>query len=1297
MPEYSLSKPLSALLNEYASLIKEGISRGKAPEISDSTISHIKKTALSLSTEKQHELFLRIASLAKRVNLHYPSATTSIRFIEVECGSRYIYSESEVLEHGGKRLGIDGNQASPTPCCTIITVVRNGEEHIKRAISSVLQQTYTDFEYLVIDGGSTDGTKEIIKAHLSEIDYYISSEDGGIYNAMNKGLALARGKFICFLNCDDFYAPWFLERCTERLEETKADIIYSSFAYVNQDGYVVVQDEAKEWNDGIWIRGIPGGHETMLVTRETYNRVGGYSVENISLISDYEWICRAYSAGARGEKIEEVLLFMQEGGASFNQKKEKKENLILLRALTGITSEHALSQVYKAKYYNCWNSGLPNDLLQYLLDVSSSLYYLNPRIGAAVRNTAILSSTKIVGRKKPAIKGTKLRICIAVTYLVETPGGAERIAIESANQLSSQGHSVTIITAHGKAGWPAYRLNPDVTYIDIASNPYKDLYHTYGSEGYKQSEIHELHCGEAEIDRILTSEQHEKWLNAHSRWLFKLYRGFFKSHNFDALVSHMPSTYPYIAEAIKDLCNRPIHIACLHNPPIYKFWSKLYPSTGPFESMYRLSSLAKCDRISVLFEHHINQLPALLREKCFALTNFLAPDFMEAKDNHGGHRDKTIVAVGRHVRQKDHMTLLKSYLSIKDIFPDWTLLVYGPEGECSEELRIFCAENDLKYEQIFMPPIHSKKLREVFETCGIYVLPSIFEGFGLSLLEAQSQGAPCVAFADCDGPSHIIQDNVNGLLIDIRDKESEARAHGLSATLKRLISSPGLRMKLSTGSNTTSSKYSVARYCETLISEINESLKKNQYVCLIEAEHDKTVLADDGQEIRSAPHIFDQKTNLNKSNRYAVANVSAYTTGGAGIAARRLHQSLYRHSEQYLVNAFALGGGYPSHLPLVLLANNEQQQLLYDKEIENTLLHKNLSGNQGMTLFSLDQACVSKDEIWKLLSFDIIHLHWTNRLLNSELLFFLKKFDKPIVWTMHDMNTFTGGCHYSNGCSGYSNALKACGDCPQLGGFVPPVPPHIVLDNKNNSLPTRSIFVSPSTWLADRFKESSMGKRFDVVTIPNTIDTDIYVPMNKQHARNALGLDPYTNYVLFACQDHAERRKGADLLWQTILKLAAIESEFELITIGYPVDNARITLPKGIKANDFGFVNDETLMATIYSASSVTLYTGREDNLPNILLESVACGTPICAFNVGGVSDVVKDGQTGFLVHPFNVNAMARKACLALRRDMTQSCRKFALDNFSEMRICRMHEKVYSHLLNIDVIPDVCQSFNQAN
>jgi glycosyltransferase involved in cell wall biosynthesis len=76
---------------------------------------------------------------------------------------------------------------------------------------------------------------------------------------------------------------------------------------------------------------------------------------------------------------------------------------------------------------------------------------------------------------------------------------------------------------------------------------------------------------------------------------------------------------------------------------------------------------------------------------------------------------------------------------------------------------------------------------------------------------------------------------------------------------------------------------------------------------------------------------------------------------------------------------------------------------------------------------------------------------------------------------------------------------------------------------------------------------------------------------------------------------------------------------------------------------------------------------------------------------------VVKDGQTGFLVHPFNVNAMARKACLALRRDMTQSCRKFALDNFSEMRICRMHEKVYSHLLNIDVIPDVCQSFNQAN
>ena len=201
------------------------------------------------------------------------------------------------------------------PLVTIITVVFNGERFIEETILSVLNQTYPNIEYIIIDGGSTDGTVKIIQKYADQIDYWISEKDNGIYDAMNKGVSLGNGEILGLINADDYYFENCVELVVNAFNENKADLIFGNkFLYdqklnLRKKISVDIPKKAENLN-------IHSVHPTVFVHRTVYETIKFNSTYKIS--ADYDFLLNAYDNGYKYEKIDENLAVMRTGGASAN-------------------------------------------------------------------------------------------------------------------------------------------------------------------------------------------------------------------------------------------------------------------------------------------------------------------------------------------------------------------------------------------------------------------------------------------------------------------------------------------------------------------------------------------------------------------------------------------------------------------------------------------------------------------------------------------------------------------------------------------------------------------------------------------------------------------------------------------------------------------------------------------------------------------------------------------------------------------------------------------------------------------
>ncbi|MGD2090361.1 MAG: glycosyltransferase [Candidatus Aminicenantes bacterium] len=286
------------------------------------------------------------------------------------------------------------------------------------------------------------------------------------------------------------------------------------------------------------------------------------------------------------------------------------------------------------------------------------------------------------------------------------------------------------------------------------------------------------------------------------------------------------------------------------------------------------------------------------------------------------------------------------------------------------------------------------------------------------------------------------------------------------------------------------------------------------------------------------------------------------------------------------------------------------------------------------TIFSLNYPGYDLTELEIVKKAEVINLHWVNKFQSVESIYSIIKLGKPIVWTIHDENSFTGGCHYSAGCTLYK---VDCKTCPQLADD-PYHLPYYNLKNKIDLLGNKNItIVSPSKWLAKEAKESALFRYSTVVTIPNSIETDLYSPQNKEETKRKLGIGEHTVTILTAISGWQPRRKGFSH-FLSAMRYCSKNKKFKdfvrknkllLLCFGTPADEF---IGLKIPFKSFGKVDCDKKLCDIYNASDIFVLPSLEDNLPNTMMEAMSCGIPVIAFNAGGMPDMIEDDLTGRLI-----------------------------------------------------------------
>jgi glycosyltransferase involved in cell wall biosynthesis len=420
-----------------------------------------------------------------------------------------------------------------------------------------------------------------------------------------------------------------------------------------------------------------------------------------------------------------------------------------------------------------------------------------------------------------------------------------------------------------------------------------------------------------------------------------------------------------------------------------------------------------------------------------------------------------------------------------------------------------------------------------------------------------------------------------------------------------------------------------------------------------------------------------------------ILQISTYDIrGGAARATYRLHCGLrnrgldcrmlvrYKDTDDTSVSAIANDQGFKGDERFLMEIPVQEHYInAHRTDISNTMFSLPYPG------YDISQSDMARNA-------DIINLHWVSQYQSTVTLLHLFALGKPMVWTLHDQWAFTGGCHYSAGCEEY---CRNCKNCPQLTDDPYSLPEAVLRDKEKLFKNADLTIVTPSRWMGNCAIKSRLFKTFPVEVIANSLETDLYSPLGKDQAKRHLGISADTITLLFGAIDGAEKRKGFSELVNamefcrksTLFQELLQKDRIRLLCFGSPNHQLDRT---GIPFISLGRLETDEEIRDAYSAAEIFLLPSLEDNLPNTVLEAMSCGTPVIAFQVGGVPDMVTDGVTGRLVRAFDVEQMSEAiVSLALNPDqrssMGKACREKAINDYPLPVQAENYLNLYEELL----------------
>lgn len=408
---------------------------------------------------------------------------------------------------------------------------------------------------------------------------------------------------------------------------------------------------------------------------------------------------------------------------------------------------------------------------------------------------------------------------------------------------------------------------------------------------------------------------------------------------------------------------------------------------------------------------------------------------------------------------------------------------------------------------------------------------------------------------------------------------------------------------------------------------------------------------------------------------------TAERIGGAAIAANRLMEALKNNG----IKAKMLVRNKQTD-QVTVVALKKSWRKIWQFTWERIVIWA-ANGFKRHNLFAVDIANTGTD-ITSLPEFrqaDVIHLHWINQgMLSLKDIQRILASGKPVVWTLHDMWPFTGICHYSGECEKYTTE---CHDCPLL------LKPHRhdlsekTFRKKQKLYTTAPItFIACSRWLEAMARKSSLLQGHTITNIPNAINTNLFKPRAKKFAREKLHLPTDKKLLLFGSMKITDKRKGIDYLIEACKLLSQEEPELSkqlgVVVLGSQAEQCKSLFPFPIYP--MNYVSNEKELVDIYNAVDLYVTPSLQDNLPNTIVEAMACGIPCVGFNVGGIPQMIDHLHNGYVAQYKSAEDLANGISWTLTEGdyetMSSEAYRKAVTTYSESTIANQYIQIYNHI-----------------
>ena len=432
-----------------------------------------------------------------------------------------------------------------------------------------------------------------------------------------------------------------------------------------------------------------------------------------------------------------------------------------------------------------------------------------------------------------------------------------------------------------------------------------------------------------------------------------------------------------------------------------------------------------------------------------------------------------------------------------------------------------------------------------------------------------------------------------------------------------------------------------------------------------------------------------------------VTHLSTYRHfGGAAVAANRLHRALQKQiwTDNAVESTMLVGA--PNRLErhvaapgVIYLANNFlAEQMAFGRFVAERLYFLPHERNYSVR-FQFSPAAFGAG-----LSFhpaiqqaDVLHLHWINfGFLSIEGLRALFDLGKPVVWTLHDQWAFTGGCHYSRGCTHF---LTHCRQCPYLKDPAENDLSYRIFEQKKSLFRDARVHITPpSQWLANEARRSTLLGELPITPIFNPVDQNVFRPTDRAEANARFNLSddgvarPGVARLLFGSANVNDTRKGFQFLAEALALLAQQHPDLtpELLIFGKGRSQRFSELPYPVR--HLGVLTTEADVVAAYNAADALVVPSLEDNLPNTVVESLSCGTPVVGFRTGGIPEMIDHRQNGYLATVGSAQELADGLAFVLTHPrpevLRQNARQSAEARFSEEVVARQYVELYSQLVN---------------